>query len=51
MPWAMISSFEMFMSWPSSAFVVGVMMGSGKRWFSFMPSGNFTPQISRHPSL
>ena len=51
MPWAMISSFEMLRSCPSSALVVGVMIGSGKRSFSLMPSGSFTPQISRHPFL
>ena len=28
-----------------------VMMGSGNFWFSFIPSGNFTPQISRTPLL
>ena len=39
----------MFMSCPSSALVVGVMIGSGKRWFSRIPSGSFTPQISRQP--
>ena len=47
----MISSLEMFMSCPSSALVVGVMMGSGNRSFSFMPSGSFTPQSSLQPFL
>ena len=47
----MISSLEMFISWPSSALVVGVMIGSGKRSFSFIPSGSFTPQSSLQPAL
>ena len=51
MPWAMISSFEIFMSCPSSALVVGVMIGSGNRSFSFMPSGKRTPHSSRQPFL
>ena len=34
-----------------SIVLFGVMMGSGKRSFSCIPSGNFTPQSSRHPSL
>ena len=41
----------MLRSCPSSAFVVGVMIGSGKRSFSLIPSGSFTPHISRHPFL
>ena len=51
MPWAIISSFEMLRSCPSSALVVGVIIGSGNFWFSFIPSGSFTPQISRQPFL
>ena len=51
MPCLIISSLEIFISWPSSAFVVGVMMGSGNLSFSFMLSGSLTPQSSRHPSL
>ena len=39
----------MFMSWPSSAFVVGVIIGSGKRSFSLMPSGSLTPHSSLQP--
>ena len=39
------------MSWPSSALVVGVMIGSGKRSFSRIPSGSFTPHSSRQPFL
>ena len=50
MPCAMISSFEMFSSWPASALVVGVIIGSGKRSFSRIPSGNFTPHSSRQPA-
>jgi hypothetical protein len=50
MPWAMISSREMFSSCPASAFVVGVMIGSGNFSFSFIPSGRRTPHISRHPA-
>ena len=50
-PWAMASSREMFSSWPASAFVVGVIIGSGKRWFSTIPSGSFTPHSSRMPDL
>ena len=41
----------MFSSCPSSALVVGVMMGSGNFSFSRIPSGSFTPHSSRHPAL
>ena len=34
-----------------SALVVGVMIGVGNFSFSRIPSGNFTPQISRTPLL
>ena len=33
------------------ALVVGVMIGSGNFWFSTIPSGIGTPQISRFPAL
>jgi len=50
MPRAMISSRLMSSSWPSAAFVVGVMTGSGSFWFSTSPSGSATPQRLRFPS-
>ena len=50
-PVRIISSREMFSSWPSSALVVGVRMGVGNFWFSTMPSGSGTPQRVRAPAL
>ena len=36
---------------PDPMVTVGVTIGSGNFWFSRIPSGSFTPQISRTPLL
>ena len=46
-----IASREISSSCPSSAFVAGVIIGSGNLSFSFMPSGIVTPQSTLFPSL